>query len=143
MLTLETSDEANWREAEKFWIASFRLAGADLCNLADGGKGRDGYRLTDEHKRKISESGKGRKLSEKAKEILRLAKLGKPRPDLIARNVARAKLSQDKVAEIKSAVGKTVRQLAHEYAVSSTLIWLIRNDKRRVISSHKREGVVS
>lgn len=39
------------------------------------------------------------------------------------------KLDWEKASEIKSARGKTIRQLAVAYDVSTTTIWAIRNDK--------------
>ena len=46
-------------EAERYWIAYYRSIGASLVNTADGGEGnarQTGKRLTEEHKRSISES---------------------------------------------------------------------------------------
>lgn len=39
MVIEEVPEDKSWEEAERFWIAFFRLAGADLLNLTDGGEG--------------------------------------------------------------------------------------------------------
>lgn len=86
MVSLEACEEMNWKETEKFWIASFKLMGADLTNLAEGGTGSSGFKLTAEQKAKIAKAMTGRKLSDENKRKLALSKIGKPRPDLAARN---------------------------------------------------------
>ena len=48
-----------------------------LCNLTDGGDGSSGLLLTEEHKRKISESVKGYKHTKETKEKLSILKKGK------------------------------------------------------------------
>jgi len=50
---------------EKFFITNYKATN-NLYNLTpggDGGNGRKGISLSEEHKRKISEAQKGRKLS--------------------------------------------------------------------------------
>jgi hypothetical protein len=50
-------------EAERYWIAHFRAAGSRLVNLTDGGEGFPGLKITDETRKKMSESAKKRKAS--------------------------------------------------------------------------------
>ncbi len=52
----------SWRECERFWIAHLRSKGYDLLNVSLGGDGggMQGRRCSLEHRRKISESNKGR-----------------------------------------------------------------------------------
>lgn len=38
----------DWVEAEQFWIAYFRMIGADLCNHTIGGEGQTGYKQSPE-----------------------------------------------------------------------------------------------
>lgn len=65
--TLEESPD-DWREAESFWIASLRLAGCRLTNLTTGGEGCEGYRPTEETRRRLSEAAK-RQFSDPARRL--------------------------------------------------------------------------
>lgn len=82
------------KDAERYWIAFFRLAGCSLVNGTDGGDGflgrkhteetkqrlrtmSTGRTLTEEAKAKISQANKGRMRTEEAKERVRQANLGK------------------------------------------------------------------
>jgi hypothetical protein len=47
-------------EAEKFYIAWYRMLGADLTNETDGGEGASGYKHTAETKKKIGDKHRGR-----------------------------------------------------------------------------------
>lgn len=106
---LEVCQKESWEEREKFWIRLFRpLSG--LLNLTDGGNtGPDmtGYRHSEETRRIISESGRGKPRTEKQMEAIRkwatgrkwtaeqrlkyrLAKLGKPFSELHRANHAKA-----------------------------------------------------
>ena len=51
-------DPDDWKEAETFWIASLRLAGCRLTNLTTGGEGCEGYKPTEEVRRKLSVAAK-------------------------------------------------------------------------------------
>jgi hypothetical protein len=81
IIVLEETDDLNC--AEEFWISSFRMIGADLTNMTTGGEGlkgatletrrkmreaKLGRRLTDEHRKKISESCRRIKKSPKTVE---------------------------------------------------------------------------
>ena len=76
-IVLEETDD--WLEAEPFWIAYYRSIGMKLLNMTDGGEGaigaaasdetrskqsavRTGVKKTEETKRKISASLKGRRV---------------------------------------------------------------------------------
>lgn len=136
---LEVADESSWKDAEIFWIASFRLMGADLCNLADGGLGSSGYRLSEQHKEKIRRSSIGRIFSAEAKERLRSAKIGKARPDLAQRNKARARLPREAVIDIFHSQD-TVVVLMQRYDISKSMVSFIRNGKRRADISRSISG---
>jgi hypothetical protein len=58
--TLERTDNAHWRERERYWISKYRDAGNDLFNVADGGDGIDF--LDEATRRYIGKLHKGRKL---------------------------------------------------------------------------------
>src|ERR1017187_7152861 len=53
-------DGESWQEAEQFWIGCFRDLGYRLTNGTDGGDGRSKFKTTEETKRKISESLRGK-----------------------------------------------------------------------------------
>ena len=53
---LEEIDLDHLDDAERFWIASIRSCGAALANMTDGGEGLKGYRLSEEQRRKRSET---------------------------------------------------------------------------------------
>jgi hypothetical protein len=45
---LEVCNKINWEEREKYWIATYRALGLNLCNIRDGGEGEAGYTLNSE-----------------------------------------------------------------------------------------------
>lgn len=59
MEVVETCDESIWERREQWWIAYGRFLEWPLTNLAAGGGGTSGTKLTEEHKRKIGEKSKG------------------------------------------------------------------------------------
>jgi len=61
MLIIEETQ--NWIEAEQFWIAYLRYLGSNLTNLAKGGEGSHGYKLTDVQKARLGNSKRREKLS--------------------------------------------------------------------------------
>ena len=46
--------------AERYWISSLKEMGKNLTNHTDGGEGTSGYRWSDESRKRLSESAKGR-----------------------------------------------------------------------------------
>lgn len=63
---IEWVDDHTWEERERFWIAEYR-AKHTLLNIAGGGHGIHGHRLSEETRRKISEAVKGREPWNKGK----------------------------------------------------------------------------
>lgn len=57
IFVLETVD-SSWEAAERFWVASFRIVGADLLNMTKGGGGTPGYCPSAEVRAKISAAAK-------------------------------------------------------------------------------------
>lgn len=76
----ETSSEQEAFEKERELISLYRLQGIKLCNILDGGEGAVGHRFShsEETKRKMSESSKGKLKTKEHRESLRMAKLKKP-----------------------------------------------------------------
>lgn len=73
---IEICDESIWQEREKYWIAYYKPI-SKLTNLTNGGDGLSSYNHSDETKLKISQSHKGKKLSEITKNKIRNINLGK------------------------------------------------------------------
>lgn len=70
-------------------------------NMTDGGEGRLGYKMSDEHRKKISDSRKGTHLSEETKEKLRKINLGRK-----LSIEARQKMSEKKKGQVGYWKGK-------------------------------------
>lgn len=69
-IMLESDDHDFIKQKEIYFIALYGrrdLKKGTLCNLTDGGEGMIGLVFTDEHKRRLSESNKGRKTSDETK----------------------------------------------------------------------------
>lgn len=90
LLIIEEVEQARWQDAERYWIAFFEAAGANLVNGSRGGLGgtKKGHRfspdgraridaaitkackgkpLSEQHRRKLSEAHKGKKASAETK----------------------------------------------------------------------------
>ena len=85
LTVVESGVGDGWGLAESKWVTHFRSTGHNLTNLTDGGDGTRGYtvplekrrKLTDEQKRKIGDSHRGRKHTSESRTNMRLAHLGK------------------------------------------------------------------
>ena len=66
-----------WADVEIYWILHYRMQGARLTNMTDGGEGALGLVLTDEQKAKIGASSRGYKHSLEAKEKMSKVHKGK------------------------------------------------------------------
>ncbi len=75
-----------WEETETTYIRLFKSFGADLVNTSDGGDGPNGWHHTEETKKKISESMKGRRFTKEHKAKIGEGNTGNKRPDLSKRN---------------------------------------------------------
>ena len=74
MTVIETCDETNWVDREKFWISQFD----NLTNLLDGGGAHYTRTTKEETKAKISAIHKGKIISEEQKEKIRKTIFKKP-----------------------------------------------------------------
>ena len=61
LIILEVTDEENWQEVERQWIAKYSEVGSNLTNLTRGGDGLIGYHHSDEAKEKIRQASLERK----------------------------------------------------------------------------------
>ena len=57
----------NWKEREIYWISKFKDDGFDLLNMTIGGDGAEGMIHSEESKKRMSNSKKGKKLSQEHK----------------------------------------------------------------------------
>lgn len=64
IIELLDSTSENWQELEVYWISQFKTWGFNLVNMTDGGDGNNNQVMTEETKKKISETLKGRKRPE-------------------------------------------------------------------------------
>jgi group I intron endonuclease len=61
---LDEVPQDDWKSWEVHYIDLYKSKGANLTNLTEGGQGGNGYKHTEESKKKMSNSKKGKKLSE-------------------------------------------------------------------------------
>lgn len=104
---------------ERFLIASFKAVGVVLANKTEGGDGVSGHRHTEEARRKMSESRKGRKMSPEAIEKMSRSRRGRKVP-AIGDAMRGRKLSDSHKQKIRD----------------SHLAW--DEEKRRASSAHRR-----
>jgi hypothetical protein len=72
---IENSNDLDWQDRERFWIAEYRSRGCDLTNLCSGGVG--GNALAEETKKKIGAGNKGKVRSKETLEKLSKSHIGK------------------------------------------------------------------
>lgn len=121
--------------AEQYWIKNFNSR--DLkCgyNLTDGGEGSSGRIVSPETRLKMSENHKGNKnylfgktISKEVREKFSKAKIGK----VTGENNPNSKLIKENISDIKELrkTGKTLKEIAKIYNVSTTTISDICNNK--------------
>jgi len=112
-------------EALKFEIAlikGLRDAGANLCNLTDGGEGLSGFRHSKKtrERMKISNRGKaksGHKLSKEHRQKLRMAKLGRKLSKEHAQAAAKARIGRKVSVETGQKISRalTGKPLSEEH----------------------------
>lgn len=78
--TIENSNDEDWQERERLWIASSLANGDALTNLHSGGRG--GFTMRDETKEKIRAKAIGRKLSHDAIEKMKATKRERMTPEV-------------------------------------------------------------
>lgn len=71
---IEDSNDEDWQEAERFWIENLKFLGCNLTNLEAGGL--SGKRPSEETRRKISDSNKGRIVSAETRRKQSLSRKG-------------------------------------------------------------------
>lgn len=118
----EVAEGDSWEDAERFWIAFFRLAGADLTNLTDGGEG--GQRNPPPHVRyRIGAANRGKKLPEELCRRLSEMRRGKKQPPSYSEKLAernrRAVFTEERRRKIGEAQkGKTLSE-SHRASISA------------------------
>ena len=94
-------------DLEVYYIAKYRAEGHDLTNGTDGGDGRDGTSLSDEARKKLSESAKlswknldGSKKIERSKKISEFMKLSWKNPERLKQQRHRQALARSRRAMV-------------------------------------------
>lgn len=104
----------DWVQAEQFWIAYFRMIGADLCNHTAGGEGQTGYRQPPEM------------IAKRVKRGAQNHNFGKPMPEAtkVALREGQLRLYADPVrhARLKARqrAGMTPEKIAHSVSALKT-----------------------
>ncbi len=139
-------------ETEIKWIKSLRDSGARLVNLTDGGEGACGNILSEETKKKMSESAKGVKkqpFTKEHKENLSKAKIGKKlsqhqidqrtkgQTGLKRSEATRKKLS---ISVSLSLIGKKGRNTGKKHS-DATKIKISESAKGRVVTQETRDKI--
>lgn len=104
----ELPHDADWEEAEVWWIAEGRRRGWPLTNQTDGGEGQSkGFRHTVESRARISKSNRGRKHSPESRARIRASLLGRPhsasRRAAISAGIRRDSISEEHKLKISVA----------------------------------------
>lgn len=112
---LEECNKQNWRDIERAWIKEAIEKGVDLTNETSGGDGLQDYIFSEEQRKRMSESRKGRVLNEKTRFAiiqsnkirvtseetrLKMSKTRKGRPSPI-RGIKRSEETKQKIREKK------------------------------------------
>jgi group I intron endonuclease len=94
IIEIEITNEQNWANREIFWISYYRSKN-NLLNLSDGGESNLNYKPTEETKKKISESNKGKhdywkgkKFSESHKSKITIRGIGRKQSDTTKQNIS-------------------------------------------------------
>ncbi|MEY9867273.1 group I intron endonuclease [Peribacillus sp. B2I2] len=131
-------------EKEKYWVRYYQSNNEKFgYNLTEGGDGIDGYKfseelkkklsdahkgvkLSEEHRRRIGESNKGRVVTEETRQKIRDKQLGVPRKTAGEKHPL-AKLTESNVKQIKQMLmrGKPKREIAKEFGVTRNVITFI------------------
>lgn len=123
----ELANEKDALEEEKYLISLFRYLGADLTNQTDGGDGISGYRHTRETRDKMSKSRKGHFVSEETRRKLSESnrKRTRKRGQWHHTPESKAKLTGRRARKVVDEHGnmfKSVREVAILYGVDRTSI---------------------
>lgn len=120
--TLEISEDAEANNAERLWIASFKLMGARLTNRTFGGDGQSqGYMPSQETRDKISRSLTGRKNTSEQNARLKKA-FNEPSVREKRRTIATARMADQELRAV-AARGRTGQRLSEETKAKMSTAW--------------------
>lgn len=117
---VKNSNDEDWQEVERWWIAYLRFIGCDLCNLDSGGIG--GKRRSIETREKIAASHTGKKLTDNHRSAMARAKLGTHRTEATKEKI-RSSLTGVPKSEshrLNSALGQRGKKLRPESIAKRT-----------------------
>jgi hypothetical protein len=111
---IENSDDTDWQEVERFWIAYFRFLGVRLTNIDSGGLGgkkqavesikkrtvsRVGWVPTQAHLERLHDSWRGRKHTDKTKALIGRVHRGKKKSEDHVREMSLSRMGKKLSAE--------------------------------------------
>jgi len=146
--------EEEWEFWEEYWISQFKSWGFNLTNLTKGGQGGSGYKHTDDSKKKMRKSKLGTKLSdEQRKKISESVKIKAKENPLYNRGFGNSRihldreelyqkymienLSLNKCADFFKVSKKTVFTNITEYGYKKD-----KNNWKEQLSSHSKKIVL-
>lgn len=146
MQAIEECNEYNWTERETYWIKHYReVLGCDLTNTTDGGEGTVGYIPSQETRRKLSESQKGKTRSEETKHKISEANKGKTRSEETKRKIGAVSRNRNEETRLKisdamkgnqHALGKTHSEEA-KYKMREAAKNRSEEHRRKLSEAHK------
>jgi group I intron endonuclease len=94
IMVIEETNDKEWAKRETFWIKKYKKTN-NLLNLTDGGESNLNYVCSEETRKKISESNKGKagywkgkKMTDEHKQKIGKSGLGKKRSDETKKNIS-------------------------------------------------------
>lgn len=109
-------------EIERMLIVQHNTKSPNGYNLTDGGEGKLGVKHTEETKKKISLSGKGKKHTEESKRKMSLVQKGKKLTDEHKKKIAMAHLGKRMTSEQKALLPKRVLSDEHKAKIRASII---------------------
>ena len=113
IIELEITNEKNWVNREIFWISHYRNK-YNLLNLSDGGESNLNYKPTEETRKKISESNKGKhgywkgkKFSETHKSKIKNKVVGRKHSESTKQNISKSLVGKKFSEEHRRKLSKT------------------------------------
>lgn len=101
---LESCNEANWEEREKYWIKFYReIIGDKLTNATEGGIGSSGHKqphLNQQKSERTKNLWTGRKHREESKEKMRNAKIGSSASQETREKMSKAHKGHERYAKV-------------------------------------------
>lgn len=149
LIILGVCTQKNWQEKEQKWIRDLRLGGLKLVNTTAGGEGIIGHVHSEESKRKMSIAKRGKKLSEKHKRKIGEAGKGQKRclgykhTDEARENMSRAQMGRKHSVETRLKMGRNnVGMLGKNHSEETKLkISIVGRGKKKSLETRERISI--